>query len=128
MGGGCHFFHSQFHRCAMMDPHMVALAAEHPETRFFKIDVEKSPFFVEKLDIIVLPTLICFKKGNVVKRYTGFDEFGGQDDFTNDLIEEALFRADMISETYQMKKNRKKKGRSTVFGYEESEEEDIYED
>jgi hypothetical protein len=49
----------------VMDKHMSILAKQHIETRFVKINAEKSPFLAEKLKIIVLPTLALIKKAKV---------------------------------------------------------------
>ena len=45
------------------------LASKYFETKFAKIDVEKSKFFVDKLKIRVLPAVLCFIDGIVVDRY-----------------------------------------------------------
>ncbi|KAG4963449.1 hypothetical protein JHK85_040901 [Glycine max] len=42
----------------VMDKHLNILAKQHIETRFVKLNAEKSPFLAEKLKIIVLPTLV----------------------------------------------------------------------
>lgn len=48
-----------------MDKHLSILAKQHIETRFVKINAEKSPFLTEKLKIVVLPTLALIKKAKV---------------------------------------------------------------
>jgi hypothetical protein len=48
-----------------MDKHMSILAKQHLETRFVKIQAEKSPYLAEKLRIIVLPTLALVKNAKV---------------------------------------------------------------
>ena len=48
-----------------MDSHLSKLAQMHPETRFVKIDAEKSPFLAERLRIIMLPTVALVIKGKV---------------------------------------------------------------
>ena len=47
-----------------------------------KIDAEKHPFLVEKLGIILMPTMVLIKGGHTDHAIHGFDEFGGTDDFT----------------------------------------------
>jgi len=47
--------------------------------QFCKIDAEKSPFLVERLQIVVLPTILCIKDGKTVHQIVGFDEFGVRD-------------------------------------------------
>ena len=49
----------------VMDKHLAILAKQHIETRFVKINAEKSPFLTEKLKIIVLPTLTLIKNSKV---------------------------------------------------------------
>lgn len=49
----------------VMDKHMSILAKQHLETRFVKINAEKSPYLAEKLRIIVLPTLALIKNAKV---------------------------------------------------------------
>lgn len=44
---------------------MSVLAKQHMETRFVKIQAEKSPFLAEKLKIMVLPTLALIKNAKV---------------------------------------------------------------
>lgn len=49
----------------VMDKHLSILAKQHIETRFVKLNAEKSPFLTEKLKIVVLPTLALVKKAKV---------------------------------------------------------------
>ena len=49
----------------VVDKHLSILAKQHIETRFMKINVEKSPFLAEKLKIVVLPTLALIKNAKV---------------------------------------------------------------
>jgi len=49
----------------VMDKHMSILAKQHIETRFVKIQAEKSPFLAERLKIVVLPTLALIKNTKV---------------------------------------------------------------
>ena len=45
----CHFYHSEFARCAVIDHHIQKLVQRHVETKFVKINAEKAPFFVSKV-------------------------------------------------------------------------------
>lgn len=47
----CHFYHRDFPRCEIMNHHLQILAARHIETKFIKINAEKTPFFVDKVCI-----------------------------------------------------------------------------
>ncbi|KAG4053989.1 hypothetical protein JG687_00012871 [Phytophthora cactorum] len=69
-----HFYHRDFERCKIMDMHLAKLARSHIECKFVKLNAEKAPFFVEKLAIRVLPTVVCFKDGVAFpERVIGFD-------------------------------------------------------
>ena len=56
-----HFYRPSTLRCQIVDRHLGELAQGHLETRFLKINAEKCPFLVEKLRIIMLPTILCVK-------------------------------------------------------------------
>lgn len=49
----------------VVDKHLSILAKQHIETRFIKIQAEKSPFLAEKLKIVVLPTIALIKNAKV---------------------------------------------------------------
>lgn len=68
-----HFFHKEFQRCQIMDHHFKEIAVQHTECKCLRIDAEKAPFFIEKLQIRTLPTLIVFRDGKAVDRLTGFE-------------------------------------------------------
>lgn len=77
-----HFYRGVTPRCVIVDAHFEKLAWSHLETRFVKIDAEKNPFLVERLGIILMPTIVLIKDGKTDHAIHGFDEFGGTDDFT----------------------------------------------
>lgn len=68
-----HFFHKEFQRCDIMDHHFKLIAEQHTECKCLRIDAEKAPFFVQKLQIRTLPTLMVFCDGKAVDRLTGFE-------------------------------------------------------
>lgn len=76
-----HFFHNEFERCKIMDQHLKKIAAEHPETAFVYLNVEKAPFFVGKLAIQTLPTLCIFEDGILKEKLLGFSMVRGKDEF-----------------------------------------------
>jgi len=78
-----HFYRSVTPRCQIVDAHFERLAQKHVETRFVKIDAEKNPFLVERLGIILMPTIVLIKDGKTEHAIHGFDEFGGTDDFSD---------------------------------------------
>lgn len=77
----CAFFHKDFERCKIVDMHLHKICKVHTEARFVRMDAEKSPFFIQKLNIQMLPTIVLFENGVAIDRVTGFDELGGDDDF-----------------------------------------------
>ncbi|KAK9163753.1 hypothetical protein Syun_004655 [Stephania yunnanensis] len=91
----CHFYRENW-PCKVMDKHLAILAKRHIETRFVKIQAEKSPFLAEKLKILVLPTLALIKNTKVDDYVVGFDELGGTDEFGTEELEERLAKAQVI--------------------------------
>lgn len=79
---------------------MSQIATKHPETKFCKINAEKSPFVCERLNIWMLPTLVLVKSGHTEHSIVGFDEFGGTDDFDFETFEQVLLAHGMLLETY----------------------------
>lgn len=77
-----HFYHRDFERCKIVDKHLSILSHIHFEAKFLKLNVEKAPFFVNKLQVRVLPAVILFDDGVVVDRVVGFGELGNRDDFS----------------------------------------------
>lgn len=77
----CHFYHQDFERCKILDKHFRMIAPNHTETAFITLNVEKAPFFVQKLQIKVLPTICLFKNGVLKRKIVGFEELGGNDEF-----------------------------------------------
>jgi len=68
-----HFYHDDFERCKIMDYHLRIIAEEHMEAKFLRIDAAKSPFFVSKLKVRVIPALFVFEDGKEVGRLAGFE-------------------------------------------------------
>ncbi len=59
--------------CKVMDKHLRLLAPRALGARFLRLDARKAPFFVAKLKVRVLPTLVFFKDGVATGRQTGFE-------------------------------------------------------
>jgi hypothetical protein len=91
-----HFFRGATERCKIVDMHLMQLAPKHMETKFIKIDAEKCPFLVEKFRIFMLPTITLIKEGKVMDHIVGFDDFGGEDDFSTEMMEWRLACGDAI--------------------------------
>lgn len=83
----CHFYRGTTNRCAIVDKHLRLLAPKHVEARFCRINAEKSPFLVNKLLVVVLPTIALVHKGKVIDYVVGFDDIGGHDDFPTEVLE-----------------------------------------
>eukprot|EP00326_Haptolina_ericina_P005577 CAMPEP_0181219938 /NCGR_PEP_ID=MMETSP1096-20121128/28564_1 /TAXON_ID=156174 ORGANISM="Chrysochromulina ericina, Strain CCMP281" /NCGR_SAMPLE_ID=MMETSP1096 /ASSEMBLY_ACC=CAM_ASM_000453 /LENGTH=234 /DNA_ID=CAMNT_0023312395 /DNA_START=53 /DNA_END=757 /DNA_ORIENTATION=+ len=82
-----HFYHPEFFRCKVIDKHMRILAPKHLSCKFLTLNVEKAPFFVTKLSIQMLPTVIVFEDGIVNEQLVGLDDLGGKDDFRTEVLE-----------------------------------------
>jgi|TARA_B110000977_G_C10867851_1_gene412333 thiol-disulfide isomerase/thioredoxin len=76
-----HFYHKDFERCKVVDHHLTMIAKKHIESRIMKLDAEKCPFFIARLQVQMLPTIISFIDGVAVDRIIGFEELGGHDEF-----------------------------------------------
>jgi len=84
--------------CDVFHAHLIKLAPKHLETKFVKINVEgcdqgnggAASYLVEKLGIMVMPTLLIVKDRKVVHHIRGFDELGGTQDFSTAALEYVL--------------------------------------
>ncbi|PSC68608.1 thioredoxin domain-containing PLP3B-like [Micractinium conductrix] len=92
----CHFFHRDFERCRIMDKHLGLLAKKHFGTRFIKLSAPDAPFFVEKLQVRLLPCVVAFVNGVAADRIVGFDQLGATDDFPTEQVEKKLLKAGVI--------------------------------
>lgn len=93
-----HFYRPTTWRCDIVDKHLSALARSHLETKFLKVNAEKSPFLVERLGIYMLPTIVLIKDGKTDHSIIGFDEFGGGDDFSTEVVERCLVQYELLHE------------------------------
>lgn len=91
----CHFYRENW-PCKVIDKHLGVLCRQHLETKFCKIDAEKSPYLTEKLKIWMLPTLALVKSEKVVDYVVGFDDLGGRDDFTTEQLAARLAQSGAI--------------------------------
>ena len=60
------------------------------------MDVQDTPFFTVKLNIKMLPCIVCFVNGVSVHRIVGFDGLGGLDDFKTDALEGQLLECGVV--------------------------------
>lgn len=89
-----HFHRASTRSCDVFHRALDTLAPTHPETRFVGINVEGcddsrgsgsgvgAKFLVERLGIVVMPTLLLVKDRKVVHQVRGFDELGGREEFS----------------------------------------------
>jgi len=91
-----HFYHHEFFRCKIVDKHLREIAKKHLSCKWLTLNAEKAPFFVAKLGIQMLPTVIVFKDGVVADQFSGFDEFGGKDDFRMEVMEHWFSKAGCV--------------------------------
>jgi len=91
----CHFYRPTTWRCEVVDKHLGRMAVKHIETKFIKVNVEKSPFLVERLNIVVIPSIVLVIDNKTNHTIQGFDELGG-DGFTFERFETVLLRYKVI--------------------------------
>uniref|UniRef100_A0A0B8RP07 Thioredoxin domain-containing protein 9 n=1 Tax=Philothamnus irregularis TaxID=1899461 RepID=A0A0B8RP07_9SAUR len=92
----CHFYRDSTFRCLILDKHLTILAKKHIETKFIKLNAEKSPFLCERLRIKIIPTLALLKDGKTQDYVVGFTDLGNTDEFTTETLEWRLGCADII--------------------------------
>ena len=101
-----HFYRNNW-PCKVMDMHLDMLSKKHLETKFAKIDAEKSPFLTERLKIWMLPTLALISKEKVLDYVVGFDDLGGSDDFPTEHLQ-----ARARVEEHDQLRGRRRRGRT----------------
>ena len=89
-----HFYRPTTRQCDYFHRALEQLAPKHLETKFIKINVEGcddvreggagagAKYLVEKLGVVVMPTLLIVKDRKAVHQLRGFDELGGRVEFT----------------------------------------------
>lgn len=82
-----HFFHGDFKRCEIMDKHLASLAPKYFSTIFIRVFVENVPWLVQRLDIRVLPCVMCFVGGVSTDKIVGFEALGNTDEFQTATLE-----------------------------------------
>ncbi len=58
--------------CKMLAPVVEALAAENPDVKFVKVDIDQNPEIAQQYGIMSIPTLITFKNGALAAQSVGF--------------------------------------------------------
>jgi hypothetical protein len=81
-----------------LSEHLALVASKHPETRFLKMDAEKTPFLVDRLRIWMIPSVALVKNEKVVHTLLGLDEMttsmGKYDTWS---VEKCLFCHEMVT-------------------------------
>ena len=67
--------------------HCEVLAQKHLEARFVWVDAENAPFLTDRLNIYLLPTIVCVKDNKVHKQHNGLNDISGDGKMTTGLIE-----------------------------------------
>ena len=60
--------------CKAISPTVDALAAEHPDVVFVKLDVDSCPRTAQRLRVMAMPTFIFLKNGNRLGSFMGANE------------------------------------------------------
>ncbi len=82
----CHFYRESTFRCKIVDKHLGLLAPKHLETKFVKLSVDRAPFLCGRLKIYILPTMACIVDGKTKDYIKGFDDLGGHDEFSTEML------------------------------------------
>jgi len=92
-----HFYRPTTRYCDTFHAHLSKLARKHLETKFLKINVAGcdnegggASFLVEKLGVIVMPTLVLVKNRKAFHHIKGFDELGGNVEFSTNMLAHVL--------------------------------------
>lgn len=98
-----HFYRPTTRICDHFHAHLEKLAPKHMETKFVKINVEGcdvdgggASYLVEKLGIVVMPTLLLVKNREAFHHVRGFDELGGSENFSVNTLAYVLGRHGII--------------------------------
>jgi len=82
----------------IMIEHLTFLAARHLEARFIWVDAENAPFLTDKLNIWMLPTIVCLKDNKVKEQHNGLDEIDSSGKYSSGMLEYLLHIDGMLDE------------------------------
>merc|ERR1711988_633253 len=82
----------------IMKEHMQVLAQKHLEARFLWVDAENAPFLTDRLNIWMLPTIVCIKDNKVHKQHNGCDEIDSSGKYSSGMLEYLLHTDEMLDE------------------------------
>lgn len=94
-----HFYKEDFQRCIIMDKKLLKLSVKHLSTNFLRVDVVKSPFLVHKLNVKVLPCVVCYINGVERDRIIGFERLGSVNglDFSIEALRDLFYRIGIVN-------------------------------
>jgi len=94
-----HFYRPTTRFCDVFHAHLTKLARKHLETKFVKVNVQDcdthgggASFLVERLGIVIMPTLVLIKDRKAFHHMTGFNELGGSENFSEQTLAFVLGR------------------------------------
>lgn len=58
--------------CRMLSPLVEELAEEHPDVAVYQVNVDESPAIAARFGVSSIPTLLCFKNGELAATAVGF--------------------------------------------------------
>jgi hypothetical protein len=82
---------------AMLE-HAELLSQKHLECRFVWCDAENAPFLTERLNIYMLPTIVCVKDNKVHAQHNGLNEIDGSGKYSSGMLEYLLHVDGMLDE------------------------------
>lgn len=99
-----HFYRPATRLCDVFHAHLSKIARKHLETKFVKINVQDcdhqgggASFLVERLGVVVMPTLVLVRDRKAFHHMTGFDELGGTEDFSEQTLAYVLGKHGVIN-------------------------------
>jgi len=113
-----HFMIPGFHRCQIMQSHLDKLCKSHYKTKFIKFNAENGHWVCAKLKIRELPAVLCFIGAQCKDRVVGFEELGGGDNFSTEVLEDRLARSGVIQSA---RAEKEVAGRKKLFGFKTAE-------
>lgn len=94
----CIFTRNSNHYGKVMLEHCEKLCQRHLEARFIWVDAENAPFLTDRLNIYMLPTIVCIKDNKVHKQHNGLNEIDGSGRYTSGMLEFLLHADEMLDE------------------------------
>lgn len=92
-----HFQLDNFSKCQIMNDKLLEISREYLNVKFVKVNVDKCPFLVTKLNIKILPFVVGYISGIEKLRLVGFSKLGNKaDDFEIDALKIQLENSGFI--------------------------------